>query len=91
MSVSKRQLPCECCGQGVVIRDRTRFLQLVRSRLQPLCEQCRRYVSPGIVRETQPGGTADDWDLQLVAKRGVSAKRTGPLASRRLKRVGIRS
>ena len=82
----KLSLPCECCAVDVRL-GRERFLRLVRADQKPLCEQCRRYVSPGTARKSQPVGETRDMSLGLTAKQGKGAKRVRPLASMPLKRL----
>jgi len=82
-----KALPCACCAREVRIRDRSRFLRMVRERRQPLCEQCRRYVRGGVARIAQVPGEHDDPKLFLVRGRGKHARKRKALASQPLARV----
>lgn len=87
MKLPKRALPCECCGIEVVV-SRERLRRLARSGRRPLCEQCRRYVSPGTARMSQPVGETEDAALRLREKRRGSQPAVQPLASMPLGRCG---
>lgn len=95
----RRELECECCGKPVAIVGRQRFLQMVRSKQKPLCNQCRRYIrhASGVVAARLPGTarTAESVvgpslvALGLTPKRGRGANRMTPLASQSLGRYGV--
>lgn len=82
-----RVLACQVCGVNVTL-SRKRLRQLARERQHPLCEQCRRYVSPAAARVSQPVGESGDIATRLRHKTGKGAKTKRGLASWPLKRCG---
>lgn len=85
---SPRRLPCEVCGQEVVIQDRSRFLRMVREDASVRCERCGRYVLPGTARVSQLSSEHIVTALGLRRKRGPGAKRAWSLESCPLGRCG---
>ena len=83
----KRSLPCDCCGIEVEL-SRSRLRQLAKESRRPLCEQCRRYVSTGTARRSEPIGETRDVSLVLAAKQGRNSKKSTALASQPLRRCG---
>lgn len=70
-----RNLPCLECGYPVSL-SRDKFLQMCRDGKQPLCGQCRRYMTNQPT--TKLGGESGDGSISLVG--------SGRIASRKLKR-----
>lgn len=81
-------LKCESCGFDVAIASQERFLDLLSENRLPLCEQCRRYVSPGTARVPEVSDSASLTQLGLVDDIGSSTGKRKPLASLRLGRCG---
>lgn len=85
----KRELPCEICGKPVQIQ-KDRFLAMVKANHQLHCEQCRRFVRPGVARVSQLPSEQEVPKLGLARKCRRGAKRKGALASMPLARCGDR-
>jgi hypothetical protein len=81
----KRTRPCEICGIEMEL-SRERFLYVVPRNLPVFCEQCRRYVTPGTARMSQPIAESGDVATRLRRKTGRGAKTKRGLASWPLKR-----
>lgn len=76
----KRLRACEICGKEVEL-SRERFLWVVQHDVPVFCEQCKRYVSPGTARTSQPIGESGDITTRLQRKTGKGAKTKRGLAS----------
>lgn len=93
-----RELDCQICEKPVKIRTKEDFLHRVREGSRPICGQCRRYVGEGSSdAETTPTSRVIELEqetdvtaMALVRKTGQNAKKTKPLASRKLRRVASR-
>lgn len=83
----KRTLPCEVCAIEVELSS-ARLRRVVQERLRVRCEQCRRYVSPGTARVSQPLGETQDASMCLAMKQGPTAKVKRGIASLPVKRCG---
>jgi len=81
----ERSLPCACCSIEVKL-SRKRLRDLARKKRNPLCEQCRRFVSPATARVSQPLGETRDISMAVARKQGPNAKQVRPLASMPVKR-----
>lgn len=85
----KRELPCECCGKQVQL-SKARLRELAEARRQPLCKQCRRYISPVTARMPEVEKVPSLTSLVLRKKVRKNAKRSKALASFPLGRCCVR-
>jgi len=87
---SIRLIPCGVCRSPVKVANRQRFLELKRIGESPLCEQCRRYVSPRVARMTEVQDEYQSAPLALRKRIGKRAKKSSALAKLRVGRCVAR-